>query len=125
MSPTARTFVALGWIGFAVLPWHLPDNASWYDWIFGYSADGSRAALRLVLAGRAWWLAPMALALLLATWPRIRRQQRAQASRVLVIAGLAGLAFLILQGFAIGLRGWTLPVLTHLFGEGPSQAGMG
>src|SRR5450631_3265419 len=101
MSPGARTWLALGWVGFVLLPWHLPREANWYDWFIGYSAQGPRAALGLALAEGAWWLAPIGLPLLAASWPLIRRHGREEASGMLVAAGLAGLALVTIQGFAI------------------------
>lgn len=44
----------------------------------------------------------------------------------LIASGLLGLALIVIQGFSIGLNGWTFDILRGLFGEpGPSQAGMG
>src|SRR5258707_1392217 len=125
MTTTARTWLVLGWAGFALLPWHLPSDANWYDWVIGYSAQGPRAALGLAWSGGAWWLAPITLALVIAAWPLVR-YGREQASGMLAGAGIGGLALVVIQGFAIGLRGWNWSVLADLLGtEGPSQAGMG
>ena len=125
MTTTARIWLVLGWAGFALLPWHLPSDANWYDWVIGYSAQGPRTALGLAWSGGAWWLAPITLALVIAAWPLVR-YGREQASGMLAGAGIGGLALVVIQGFAIGLRGWNWSVLADLLGtEGPSQAGMG
>ncbi len=125
MTTTARIWLVLGWAGFALLPWHLPPDANWYDWVIGYSAQGPRTALGLAWSDGAWWLAPIALPLVVATWPLIR-YRREQASGILVGAGIGGLALVAIQGFAIGLRGWNWSILADLLGtEGPSQAGLG
>lgn len=86
-------------------------------------APGS-SALAEGLAGRPWLLpvpaAGLALALLAARGPDWRRGTAAPA---LV---LAGLALLLLQAFAIGLRGAALPGLADLLrGAGAGQAGLG
>ena len=125
MTTTARIWLVLGWAGFALLPWHLPSDANWYDWVIGYSAQGPRTALGLAWSGGAWWLAPITLPLVIAAWPLVR-YGREQASGMLAGAGIGGLALVVIQGFAIGLRGWNWSVLADLLGtEGPSQAGMG
>src|SRR5258708_9131946 len=125
MPATARTGLVLGRAGFALLPWHRPSDANWYDWVIGYSAQGPRTALGLAWSGGAWWLAPIVLPLVVAAWPLIRHG-REQASGMLAGAGIGGLALVAIQGFAIGLRGWKWSVLADLLGkEGPSQAGMG
>jgi len=125
MTTTARIWLVLGWAGFALLPWHLLSDANWYDWVVGHSAQGARTALGLAWSGGAWWLAPIALPLLIATWPMIR-YGREQASGILTSAGIGGLALVVIQGFAIGLGGWNWSILADLLGtEGPSQAGMG
>jgi iron(III) transport system permease protein len=73
----------------------------------------------------AWWLAPIALPLVIAAWPLFRSEGE-QASGILAGAGIGGLALVVIQGFAIGLRGWNWTILADLFGaDGPSQAGMG
>ena len=46
--------------------------------------------------------------------------------RLLVVIGALGLAWLLIQGFGIGLRGWRYPWLTELFGKlDGRQFGMG
>jgi len=124
MSRSAKAWLAAAWIGFALLPWHLLD-AGWTDWLAGLSSDGPHSAAALILAGQAWWLAPIALPLLLATLPLLG-MSRARDGRILIGAGLTGLALIIAQGFAVGLDGWSFGFLGTLFGApGPRQAGMG
>jgi iron(III) transport system permease protein len=126
MSRVARIWLVLGWVGFVLLPWHLPGETNWYDWIIGYWAQGPRAALGLALAEGAWWLAPIGLPLLVASWSLIRRRGREESSGTLAAAGLGGLVLVAIQGFAIGIGGWNWSMLAEILGtEGPSQAGMG
>jgi iron(III) transport system permease protein len=113
-------WVALGWIGYAVLPWYGLDGASFTP-LTGAAASGLTAGL-----SGAWWLLPVAVPLLAAAFAALPRRAGGDAGRWLVAAGLAGLALVVVQGAAIGLRGWNLDVLPPLLGSpGPSQRGMG
>jgi iron(III) transport system permease protein len=108
------------------LPWHLAGGDSWFGWLIGYPNAGPRAALGLVLSGSAGWLLPIALPLLLATLPLVNVTMRRRSSRILVVAGILGLAFVALQGFAVGINGWGWSFLADWFGgPGPKQSGMG
>ena len=120
MTRAARLWLALGWIGYAVLPWYLVSNLAGYP--FGQAGSG----LALALAGSAWWLLPLILPLVLATLPLATRAPRESTARRFVLAGTLGLLWLVLEGFAIGLKGWTVPGPAALFGaSGPRQGGMG
>src|SRR4051794_2802035 len=122
MTRAAKVWVALAWIGYAVLPWHLGGSLAWL--VEGSVASGS--GLALALAGRAWWLLPIAVPLLVATRPLAGALARPRVADWLVRAGLLGLILLVLQGASIGVNGWTAPWLASLFGApGPSQGGMG
>jgi iron(III) transport system permease protein len=124
VSRSAQGWLAAGWIGFALLPWHMLSQG-WADWLAALSSDGPRSAATLILTGQAWWLAPIALALLAATVP-LFSASRDRGSRVLIVAGLAGIALVAAQGFAVGLQGWSWAFLAAAFGmPGPSQSGMG
>jgi iron(III) transport system permease protein len=120
VSRAARVWLALAWLGYAVLPWYLVAGLSGYP--FGEAGSG----LGLGLAGRAAWLLPFLIPLSLATLPLLVRADRETTARRLVLAGLLGLAWLIVEGFAIGHRGWSAAWLAGLFGApGPRQGGMG
>ncbi|HKH33014.1 MAG TPA: iron ABC transporter permease [Beijerinckiaceae bacterium] len=120
MTRAARLWLALGWIGYAVLPWYLVSDLAGYP--FGQAGSG----LALALAGSAWWLLPLILPLVLATLPLATRAPRESTARRFVLAGTLGLLWLVLEGFAIGLKGWTVPGPAALFGaSGPRQGGMG
>ena len=126
MSRIAAIWLALGWIGFALLPWHLIEFGTPLDWWLGYPSAGARTALALGLTGVEWWLLPLGLPLLLASVLLIVPMSRDRASRILVAAGIAGLALDVLQGFAIGIQGWSWDFLAAFFGApGPKQTGMG
>jgi iron(III) transport system permease protein len=119
MNRVARAWVGLAWIGYAVLPWYLVADLAAYP--FGEAGS----ALVLGLTGR-WWLLPFLVPLILATLPLLPRATRESAARHLILAGALGLGWLVLEGFAIGLNGWTAPWLAKIFGApGPRQGGMG
>ncbi|NBJ12644.1 ABC transporter permease [Microvirga arsenatis] len=120
MSRATLGWIVLGWVGFALLPWYGFNGAA--SSVSDYFVSGS--ALVHGLRG-AWWLLPILVPLGMALVPVLRAGE-ATKGRWLVAAGLSGLALIILQGFAIGLNGWTLDILRSAFGEpGPRQAGMG
>ena len=103
------TWIALGWAGLLLLPWHgleAPLRA-----VLGWRPEAAPA----LFAGQPWlWplLLPMALVLLRRPW-------------ALIAGGILGLALLTAQGLAIGLDGWGAAWLGALFGPGPKQAAMG
>ncbi|NIX78129.1 ABC transporter permease [Microvirga terricola] len=116
MSRAALGWVVLGWIGYALLPWYGFERAD----VPGLTGSG------LVLGVKgAWWLLPIIAPLLMALRPTFGSAPRSE-SDWLIASGVLGLALVILQGFTIGLNGWTLDLLKNLFGApGPRQAGMG
>jgi len=123
-SRSAATWLALGWVAFALVPWYALDG-DWLAWLESLSSAGPRSAASLALTGHAEWLAPIALPLVLASVPLFDRSRRT-TSLALIAAGIAGLGLITVQGFAIGLHGWSFDVLGLMFGTpGPSQAGMG
>src|SRR6266478_7968233 len=119
MDRAAKIWLALGWIGFAVLPWYLADNSGAANYPLG--AHGS--ALALGIAGGRPGLLPLALPLLFALALLPRQPDRSSANG-LIMVGVAGLVWLLIQGALIGHRGWTLSWLATVWGgPGPSQAG--
>jgi iron(III) transport system permease protein len=111
-------WLALGWLGFAILPWYFGDGL-----LFGPAASG----LLLSLKGERPWLLPLILPLLLPLVPVVRpSRNRAATATWLIASGLAGLLWLGLEGFAIDHRGWSAEWIADLFGTmGPRQGGMG
>jgi iron(III) transport system permease protein len=129
LHPVTVLWMATGLTGFAVLPWYGVDRDFFkFGWLFeGYPFDSSVApALFLIAQGEKMWLAPM-LPLLLAPlllWGQMKSDKA--FGWTLIAIGTAGLAWLFMQGFGIGLRGWAFEWLTAAFGElGDRQFGMG
>ncbi|MGF1627922.1 MAG: ABC transporter permease [Kiloniellaceae bacterium] len=116
---TVALWLAVGWIGFAILPWYGIEYGFWnFEWLFeGYPADGDSAPglLQIFLGGKPW-LAPLALALMAPVAVVGRRKSDPLFSRVLLLAGGGGLAYLLLQAFSIGLGGWEFGFIEALFG---------
>ena len=68
------------------------------------------------------WLWPLVLPLLLGLWTAFARI----GPRALIVAGVAGLVWLIVQGLLIIHHGWAYAWLAELFGNsGPTQPAMG
>ncbi len=106
--------------GILLAPWHgmeggFGELASW--------PSGTAAPLVALLAGGAsGWLWPVALLPLLAAPGLLAGRSDA---RLLVAAGAATIAYVFLQGHAIGLRGLAWPVLEPLLGTPAPQAAFG
>jgi iron(III) transport system permease protein len=117
MNRTVALWLGVGWIGFVLPPWYGIDSGFWrFRWLTDYpDASSAPAILQTVAYGRLWLL-PLALCLL-APLLAIRRQKSDPAmGRLLILAGAGGLGWMLVQGFAIGLHGWSWPALEALFG---------
>jgi iron(III) transport system permease protein len=119
----------MGWAGFLILPWYGVDGGFWsFEWLLdGYPADDDYApALAQVLLHGKIWLAPVALLLLPPLALLHRTRSEPGYAQVLIACGAVGLAYLLFQGFAIGLRGWSFAWLEAAWGPlGDRQFGMG
>jgi len=124
---TAIVWSLLGGAGFLFLPWYAIADGVWGgSWLsrFAVERDMAPAVLQATRFGRPWLLVPgvvllAALAIGLATKSR-------PGGRALMALGAAGFLYTLAQGFAIGLSGWSWPLLERLFGViGGRQIGMG
>ena len=122
-------WLAVGWAGFAVFPWYVIDDGFWsLGWLLnGFPFDSDTAPAAFLLAqGQKPWLAPVIFFLGLPLLALGRRKSDPVFAKVLLFAGIGGLAFLTVQGFAIGIRGWNGAMLTDWFGPlDDRQFGMG
>lgn len=133
INRTVAIWLVVGLAGFCVLPWYMLEDGLWsFEWLFdGYPWDSDYApALFLVLQAEKLWLAPLLLFVALPLLVVVFKNQSVDATRrlssLLCFAGGSGLAYLLLQGFAIGLHGWNADLLTQLFGDlGDRQFGFG
>ncbi len=84
------------------------------------------SALWQALAHRRFWFWPIIAALLIALPGALPMVARSRQAGFLVTGGLAGLAAIAIQGLAIGVQGWSWPVLERSFGDlGDRQFGVG
>jgi len=73
-----------------------------------------------------WWLLPPALSLFACLLVCLRGRGNGRSASWLALWAFAGLAYIVAQGFAIGLHGWNADWLAQLFGPlHASQQGMG
>ncbi len=127
MKRSAALCLGLGWLGYAVLPWYLVEGGNLSLSSFsGWPAGAAGSGLVLGLFGGRYWLLPLALPLLAGLAALRFPPDDKRIAETLTGVGIAGLVWLIFQGFAVGLRGWELDWLTALLGgPGPKQEGMG
>ncbi len=127
--PVLIFWIIIGWAGFTVLPWYGIDGGFFrFEWLFeGYPTDTDFAPAAVLLAmGQKLWLAPLVLPLLAPLFVLKRRKTEPIYATVLIAAGAFGFAWLIAQGFGIGIRGWSFDWLEALFGPlEDRQFGMG
>ena len=115
-------------LAIAVLPWYAIQDGFWsIQWLASYPMSGDSApALFLWLQGRNLWLLPIGVLGLLALVAGLWRFPQAAQARILTFVGLAGIAYMLAQGFLFGLRGWNAAWLIALMGETEQrQFGMG
>lgn len=129
LDRTVLLWLAIGWIGYAILPWYGVDDGFWsFAWLFGgYPLDDDTApALFQALFFAKWWLIPLILPLLAPLALIGRRRSEPAFAALLIATGLVGLGWGLLQGFAIGIRGWQFEGLESAFGPlEDRQFGMG
>ncbi len=129
VHPALVFWTAVGWAGYAALPWYGVDGGFFrFSWLFdGWPADRDYApAAFLIAQGHSLWLAPL-LPFLAAPLLVLRLDRSSPVYQaVLILAGGLGFAWLAAQGFAIGIRGFNYQSLEALFGPlDGRQFGMG
>ena len=119
MTRAAAFWLALGWIGYLVLPWYILDDSIWsFTWLLdGYPFDGDAAAglIQATFYGKVW-LTPVVIFLIAPLAVLDRAKSDPLAVRTLLMSGAGGLAYLLAQGFAIGIGGWEFATLEAAFG---------
>ncbi|HTN97710.1 MAG TPA: iron ABC transporter permease [Nordella sp.] len=114
--------VLAAWFGLVALPWYGVAGGFWsFGWLIAPTEAGNASGLvQALLHGRSWlWPLPVLLIIVLID---VLRGPRAG---VITWCGGLGFAYLLLQGFAIGLKGWNISALENLFGPIGPQTGFG
>ena len=127
-NPVLIFWITAGLVGFFILPWYGVEDFYTFKWLIdGYPFDTDYApAAFLIGQGEKLWLAPLILPLLAPIAVLNRRKTEAIYAKTLILAGAVGFGWLMLQGFAIGIRGWNFGWAAALFGDlGDRQFGMG
>lgn len=129
LNKTVLMLLLLGTAGFMLLPWYVQEDGFWsFEWLLdGYPFDSDYAPAAFLLAqGEKLWLWPLAGFLLAPVTLLFKNKTDPIYARLLLICGIGGLAFLLGQGFAIGIQGWQINAFESLFGElGDRQFGLG
>lgn len=126
--PVLIFWIIAGWAGFVLLPWYGVDGFWNFEWLTdGYPWDSDYApAIFLAGQGEKLWLAPLLLPLLASLFALRLPKSSSAYAKILLGSGALGLAWLVAQGFGIGLRGWNYGWLETLFGVlDDRQFGMG
>lgn len=127
--PVLIFWIIAGWVGFLVLPWYgIEDGFFGFEWLLdGYPSDTDYApAAFLIGQSEKLWLSPLLLPLLAPLLVLRRRKTDPVYAKVLIGAGAFGFAWLIAQGFGIGIQGWSFDWLQGVFGPlDDRQFGMG
>ena len=127
-NPVLIFWIAAGLVGFCLLPWYGIEDFFEFEWIvdgFPFDEDYAPGAF-LIAQGEKLWLAPLVIPLVLPLFAIGRRKTDPLYAKLLIVAGGLGFAWLIAQGFSIGIRGWNFAWAKALFGDlGDRQFGMG
>jgi iron(III) transport system permease protein len=126
--PVLIFWILVGCVGFLLLPWYGVEDFFEFGWLAdGYPFDTDLAPAAFLLAqGEKPWLAPLVLPLLIPLAVLRRPKSDPLHARILIVAGAFGFGWMILQGFAIGIRGWNFDLAASVFGDlEDRQFGMG
>ena len=132
MRRVVGAWLAVGWFGFAALPWNAIGGGGFFafDWLRQYPFGLAAAPALVQLVGhRRFWLLPLLglllFALALLREPADAANRRRRALPVVAVGG--GLIIAVAAiALAIDINGWTVPALARIFGELPRrQPGLG
>lgn len=125
---TLLGWLAVGWIGFSVLPWYALEDGllsgAWLaaGWIF--DRDAAPALFQAGWHGKPW-LWPLAGALLVPVLALRRSGPTERRGWISIAAGVLGLAWLAVQGLSIAHKGVMVAWAVPLFPERARQFGLG
>jgi iron(III) transport system permease protein len=127
MRPSAVIWI-IALVGAALLPWNMPQNAATLGSLFalGQGDADEASALWQAVAHRRWWFWPLMAGIAAAGFGVFATRTAEAKSKWLLLGAGLGLAWLMAQGLAIGVRGWSFGFLERAFGDlGDRQFGMG
>ncbi|MGE4610182.1 MAG: iron ABC transporter permease [Paracoccaceae bacterium] len=128
-QPILIFWIVVGWAGFMLMPWYLVDGGLFsFQWLVdGYPFDKNYApAVFLIGQVEKLWLTPLIIPLAMPLFVFRRPKTDPIYAKVLILAGVIGFSWLMIQGFSIGIRGWNYDWLTDAFGKlDGRQFGMG
>lgn len=122
---TIQVWVALGMLGFVLLPWYFVQRGSLWSALPSVwsNADYGSGVVQAWQFHKPWlWVAPVGL--LIAAAGCCTQRIRLQGQALTLGAGL-GLAGLLLSSFGIGVMGWNVESLQQLWPLEQGQYGMG
>src|SRR5262245_10630987 len=113
--------------GVFLLPWYRLESSVWsLGWLAAYPDAANAPAFVLAVAHGRLFLWPVIAALFLPLAVLLHPGlEHRMAALLLSIGGAVGLGYMLLQGFLIGLNGWTIPALGVHLGAVAPQEGMG
>ena len=132
-SVAPRFEASMGWallaaLAVCLMPWHMQqDGLTLSSILAALDPDVEKAsALAQALRHKRWWLWPVIGAVALLPLAFRRGLDRRRRGSWLLALGLAGLIAIVMQGWLIGVRGWSYPGLERVLGElGHRQFGIG
>ena len=131
MPRVVGPWLAVAWIGFALLPWSAIGGSGFFafQWLGTYPGDArsAPALVQLFHHGRLWFL-PLFLVLLapLVSSTRAAGAASKRSVAAIIAIGAVGLACLAAIALSIDIDGWRWPELAMLFGDLPRrQPGLG
>jgi iron(III) transport system permease protein len=113
---------ALWWfvaaVGIVLLPWHMQQTDAGWSWLSAFAAkDADEAsALAQALWFKRFWFWPVVAAFMIAVPGIVPQGSRAARRAFLLAGGAIGLAAIVAQAAAIGIRGWEFAWLEAWFG---------
>ncbi len=119
MNRSLALWIVVGWVGFLVAPWYVLEDGFWsFEWIVdGYPLDTDYApAVLQATIGDAIWLGPIGFFLLVPLLTIFCKRTDPAYPLILFFAGIGGLAWVLGQGFSIGISGWRYEWLDATFG---------
>jgi iron(III) transport system permease protein len=128
-SYSLKLWLVIAWVGFIILPWYAAYDGFWsFIWMTdGYPTfdEYSPGILQITMHQR-WWLWPVALSLLVPFPALFLPRTDPRHVAVLLVGGGFGFAYMLAQGFILGLHGWGWIFLGDIFGPTTqTQMGLG